>query len=767
MPEPVKIILQAETEQAVTALRNFLNTANPGLKQLAIGAKAATGELGNSRLAMMELGHVGRAMAEGLAAGVSPLRMLALEGPRLAQAASLAKIGLSTMVPALAAVAVAVGGGALIWHEWTKATREAEKAAKDLHEEFEGIAKIVTQLRDLEKAGLLSPAAAKKNLDLLTGKTKMYKSAEDGSLTTSPTSMVPGFATVIAPKSSPNDPTVEIRQRVMKQVQNQLATAAEVQKYINDQLSVPGGLDADEIAAKNKVEELRKKIHQDSLSDIEQEKEKIHDKYDAERKELEDLSKSMGKLLTPGQERQNQAALALSQQNEALAKQGVDLKSRDEELAKADAAFARGQQLFAETVRKENEDLDRELTSLALKQGKTREQIYQEEFAKRTNLLIGQLYQGLISNDEYTRAVQDATNKRVEGYNRERATLLRTYQEQIRTAQEGIRGRAGAILSDGGTDNASKAKELALLATETQMLLLQNTVKLAGARTDQERNELQREQNGLVELNGELMRHQAQIAPTFVQAMRSAVVQLKSEWGSLAIQIQQSFMDVYHTMITSISSALTGLIERTKTWGEALRDIGGAILNSIIGAIVKMFVTWIVQMTVLRLLQAVFGKESNQEASQSAAAWAPAAVAASIASYGAAAAIGTAAAIAGMAVGAVVGGALAQYDTGGYTGDGGRLQPAGIVHRGEFVMDADKTQRFRPLLEAMHQGRALPIGNNGDRRNGGQEPKIELHAHIWGSESKMEQFIRNNTNVHHTIIDVINQNVHLIRKRAS
>jgi len=33
------------------------------------------------------------------------------------------------------------------------------KAAKDLHEEMEGIAKIVTQLRDLEKAGLLSPAA--------------------------------------------------------------------------------------------------------------------------------------------------------------------------------------------------------------------------------------------------------------------------------------------------------------------------------------------------------------------------------------------------------------------------------------------------------------------------------------------------------------------------------------------------------------------------------------------------------------------------------
>jgi hypothetical protein len=45
-----------------------------------------------------------------------------------------------------------------------------------------------------------------------------------------------------------------------------------------------------------------------------------------------------------------------------------------------------------------------------------------------------------------------------------------------------------------------------------------------------------------------------------------------------------------------------------------------------------------------------------------------------------------------------------QFAEGGYTGHGGKYEPAGIVHRGEFVMDAENTRRYRPLLEAMHGG---------------------------------------------------------------
>lgn len=67
------------------------------------------------------------------------------------------------------------------------------------------------------------------------------------------------------------------------------------------------------------------------------------------------------------------------------------------------------------------------------------------------------------------------------------------------------------------------------------------------------------------------------------------------------------------------------------------------------------------------------------------------------------------------AVAAIVGGIAAissafsqagsGFYTGGYTGDGGKYDVAGTVHKGEFVFDQDKTRKFRPLFEAIHNNR--------------------------------------------------------------
>lgn len=48
------------------------------------------------------------------------------------------------------------------------------------------------------------------------------------------------------------------------------------------------------------------------------------------------------------------------------------------------------------------------------------------------------------------------------------------------------------------------------------------------------------------------------------------------------------------------------------------------------------------------------------------------------------------------------------FAKGGYTGDGGKYQPAGLVHRGEFVVNKEATARNRALLEAMNDRRKLP-----------------------------------------------------------
>jgi tape measure domain-containing protein len=49
--------------------------------------------------------------------------------------------------------------------------------------------------------------------------------------------------------------------------------------------------------------------------------------------------------------------------------------------------------------------------------------------------------------------------------------------------------------------------------------------------------------------------------------------------------------------------------------------------------------------------------------------------------------------------------AAASFAVGGYTGDGGKFEPAGVVHKGEFVITKEKTRQWRPVLEAIHGGR--------------------------------------------------------------
>jgi len=45
------------------------------------------------------------------------------------------------------------------------------------------------------------------------------------------------------------------------------------------------------------------------------------------------------------------------------------------------------------------------------------------------------------------------------------------------------------------------------------------------------------------------------------------------------------------------------------------------------------------------------------------------------------------------------------FEKGGYTGDGQRKEPAGVVHKGEFVFTQEKTRKYRSLFEDIHKGR--------------------------------------------------------------
>lgn len=62
------------------------------------------------------------------------------------------------------------------------------------------------------------------------------------------------------------------------------------------------------------------------------------------------------------------------------------------------------------------------------------------------------------------------------------------------------------------------------------------------------------------------------------------------------------------------------------------------------------------------------------------------------------------------------------FEVGGYTGDGGTSDVAGLVHKEEFVANAETTKRFRPELESMHNG-----SYDDKYRQSASSPVVNIH----------------------------------------
>jgi hypothetical protein len=152
---------------------------------------------------------------------------------------------------------------------------------------------------------------------------------------------------------------------------------------------------------------------------------------------------------------------------------------------------------------------------------------------------------------------------------------------------------------------------------------------------------------------------------------------------------------VIKSAVDGVAESIKGLLKGTMSWGDALRNIGGSIINGVIDAISRMFAEWIIGRALAAVKNILF---STAEGEADLAAKTPGAVMTSISSWGIAAALGLAAVLAVIA-------SLGGFASGGYTGDGAKLEPAGVVHRGEFVMPAGAVSRIGvPALEAMRSG---------------------------------------------------------------
>lgn len=219
---------------------------------------------------------------------------------------------------------------------------------------------------------------------------------------------------------------------------------------------------------------------------------------------------------------------------------------------------------------------------------------------------------------------------------------------------------------------------------------------------------------------------QLRAAPqTMGEGARAGVVGFVDSVGTMASQVANAIQSTLGSAVNSITEGIHGWITGALTFGQALQNIGLKVLDTMLQTIIQMGVQWVITSTLGKLglismdtLQSALLAKKVVEVNAAEAATLPAktqgAVTASISSFGVAAALGVVAALAAIAA---FGKGFAE---GGYTGTGGKFEPAGVVHRGEYVFSQDAVARIGlGNLAALHNSNRLPGYASGGLVGGG------------------------------------------------
>lgn len=220
-----------------------------------------------------------------------------------------------------------------------------------------------------------------------------------------------------------------------------------------------------------------------------------------------------------------------------------------------------------------------------------------------------------------------------------------------------------------------------------------------------------------------------QAAANKVQALADAAKVAGSAFPQLA-QLSVSIGDVNKqfdamatTSFNAVAPALEGILNGTTTLSAGFKNLGLSIVTAIEDAIIKL--------TIVKPL--IDGLTSSLGGG-------------SILSFlglgGATGAVNANGSIAGAVGPTSVGGNPLVFASGGYTGDGGMFEPAGIVHKGEFVMNAAATSRIGvgnlTRLQGYAGGGYVTGGNNG----GGGNTHVTVGVSV-DNDGNLQAYVKN------------------------
>ena len=186
-----------------------------------------------------------------------------------------------------------------------------------------------------------------------------------------------------------------------------------------------------------------------------------------------------------------------------------------------------------------------------------------------------------------------------------------------------------------------------------------------------------------------------------------AVSKLTDGFNSLGESITESLGSALTSFTDGLADGIAGAIVKGEDLRETMNNVAQSILTNIISAIIKMGIQWAATQLMMSVIGDTMKKKEELTNAESAAViaseWATAATYVSTATMGGAVAAGESALLTALATNQGL--AFAGYADGGYTGNGDKYDPAGIVHKGEYVFTQDDVKRIGlNNLEMMHRG---------------------------------------------------------------
>lgn len=189
----------------------------------------------------------------------------------------------------------------------------------------------------------------------------------------------------------------------------------------------------------------------------------------------------------------------------------------------------------------------------------------------------------------------------------------------------------------------------------------------------------------------------------------SGVAEVADGFTSLSQSVTNIWADMTTTMSTGFSEELSKVIQGSESLSDAFANVGQQILDSVIPALIQMGIQWMANQVMAQTMSATSTAQVVAQNEAITASAMPAAAAESVASWGSAAVIGGAVLMALLASMAMMKG----FSSGGYVGNGGKYEPMGIVHGGEYVFDKESTRRLGVgNLEALRSNAGTLTNNN-------------------------------------------------------